>query len=478
MADDDDLQELHDGSVDLARRDFRGADLSGLDLSDRDISGAHLERANLAGANLSRSVLTHAKTSGMNAEGANLSYVKLRQTSVFGVNFRNSTLCQGDFVGSHFTRCDLTGADLRGASFQSGVLNEGTTFEGCIIDEYTRFDGASILRQLSRQDAFRFYRVERGVLKRKEDEEPQNSSIAATTTIYNPNPLQFPESAGEATFDYTNNDGRADFGQKGALFKTKWSKGGKGSIHAYLNQPSVTGIAIAKNAVTFEEITTESLSRLDFTSRTRAIQNGQFLIVRNADDQVAAFMIKDVMSTSHGDPRDELSVQYRILGKLTDYRLRLQEYDVRRLTPNTDIRRNVNATVDELLAGLALVEPRNVETPPHAGLGHNNPPEETPIDRRGYDETVAVLRNIKIEVANAHPDVEKIEEAKSLVSSSTVQILRWASRKLDLAAEEFSKEAGKSLGNTNRLIAMWLACSTQMTHVVHAITTFVAALLP
>lgn len=175
MADEEDIRALRDGNSDLVRRDFRDAELQGLSLRDRDFTQAHLERSNL-----SRSDLTAGNFSQANIAHANLSFATLAlsffQGSIFGVNFTGADLRGAIFSRCLFTQSNFANADLRGTDFSHSQIQEGTTFEGAIVDETTRFDGVGILRATARQDAFRFYAVDRGTLIRKPERTEESVS--------------------------------------------------------------------------------------------------------------------------------------------------------------------------------------------------------------------------------------------------------------------------------------------------------------
>lgn len=183
MSDDADMLALKSGSLDMVKRDFRSGDLSGMDLPGRDFSESHLEKANFSRSNLEGCNFHQSHTSGLILEFASLKDAKMQQTSVFAVKFRGADLRGGSFIQSHFSRSDLTDADLRGADFRWAVFNEGTTFEGCIVDETTLFDGASIFRPLARQNAFRFYDVDRGKLIRRPPQNEMEKSISTSQSV-------------------------------------------------------------------------------------------------------------------------------------------------------------------------------------------------------------------------------------------------------------------------------------------------------
>jgi len=169
MADQEDLKALLDGDNDLAQRDLREADLSGQNLIGRNFEQAYLQKSNFSTAVLRGANFNQAKTLGMIASNADMSGIKAPSTVFHGVNLRGANLSQADLNRAHFTKVDLSETDLRGANFKNSVFNEGTTLDGATTDSSTLFDGASIFRPLARQEAFRFYKVERGKLVRRHE---------------------------------------------------------------------------------------------------------------------------------------------------------------------------------------------------------------------------------------------------------------------------------------------------------------------
>ncbi len=166
MADTEDLKALSSGDNDLAQRDFRQADLSNTNLSDRDFSGALLQEANFSQSILSRSKFSRSSTMGFVARSAKFDAIDGTATSWFGVDFTDADLAGANFERSHFTRMNFTRADLRQANFQHCHIDESCVFDDAQTDEGTLFDNATIIRSLARQKAFRFYKVERGILVR------------------------------------------------------------------------------------------------------------------------------------------------------------------------------------------------------------------------------------------------------------------------------------------------------------------------
>jgi uncharacterized protein YjbI with pentapeptide repeats len=350
MADEFDLKALHDGDKDLARRDFRAADLTGLDLRGVDLSGAHLEQANIAGSDLSNCRLVQAQTLGMKAPGVKLVEAQVAGTVIFNVNFAGADLRSSTFMSSHITNSNLTGADLRGADFRDAVFNEGTTLEGCVVDENTLFDGASIFRPLARQEAFRFYRVDRGKLVRKPDDEIASNSQPPTRDGASSNP----EMAVAAPVGIT--------------------------------------------------------------------------------DSADATVIR-------GDDRSK-----------------------------------VVAAVDAALLSLAKIPFGEDGEQPVAGIGHNNPPQEIPISREEYRELVSALQGVRAEVQKDVPVEKSLTEASSSLARVVPKVCAWAGHKLDVAAEEFAKSAGKSLGGAPFVVAAWLTAIGEVGHVLDILGAFIGRL--
>jgi uncharacterized protein YjbI with pentapeptide repeats len=315
MADEMDIVALRSGDVDLVRRDFRSANLVGLDLNGRDFTGAHLEKANLSDAILVGCTFREASLAHLNVSASNLSDAKF-SGSVYGVDFSDAILHGADFRRCLFTKCNFKNASLEGADFRNARIADGSTFEGALIDERTLFDGVQILRATSRQEAFRYYEVERGVLRRIENR--------------------------DAT------------------------------------PPQTTAAA----------------------------------------------------------------VQPEIISK-----------------------------IDALLADLSKLEPI-AEEKPAPGMGHNNPPEETPIDRAEHGALTAALNDIKEEVTAPAPDKKKVKQAESLLVKMSTKILKWIGARATMAADEFAKGVGKYLSDPLRIAATWTVLTSDLSFVTQLVRAF------
>lgn len=325
MVDDFDLQEFLNGDSDLVNRDLRGANLAGLDLSNRDFSGAHLEGANVAGANFEFSKLNQTKTERMNAEGAKFVNSTSRASIWSGVNLKGADMRGSDFASSHFVGTNLSGADLRGADFRAAHFYEGTKLEGCIIDEQTKFDGANVFRPLARQEAFRFYHVERGVLVRRLDHE--------------------------------------------------------------------------------------------------------------------------VLESSNETELSSLKAQ-------------------------------ITNSVDALINKISILAPKSEESYGSPSMGHNNPPEEIPIELANPHETLVALQDVRAEVQKEKPSSEVVERTISALSAVTRAILKWTGGKLDTAAEEFAKNFGKTVASKTVVCLTMINFSGALGNLIDLLNSFLRILAP
>lgn len=170
MADDIDLHDLLSGDADMVGRDFKNADLGGANLQGRDFSRskfgqASLEDADFSGSNLTGAFfhsasLKRAKFQDIHAKGANFS-----RTNAEGASFVGATLIAAVFSRASLKDADLTGANCARANFTDADLR------GAITSEATNFEGAIASRSVARQPAFRYYKVERGNLVKKTEDE-------------------------------------------------------------------------------------------------------------------------------------------------------------------------------------------------------------------------------------------------------------------------------------------------------------------
>lgn len=144
-----------------------GADLAGFDFSNRYLAGIRLESANLEGANFASTDLNNATLWGASAKGIrsggvtgwpnrfptgdwtlSKGYLVGPEADVSGADLRGASFFAARFPGADFSGADLTDADLfaaklMGADFTDAVLDginlggadlTGTTFDGASLD--------------------------------------------------------------------------------------------------------------------------------------------------------------------------------------------------------------------------------------------------------------------------------------------------------------------------------------------------------
>lgn len=330
MADENDLRDLHAGDLDMVRRDLRGADLSHLDLPNRDFTGSHLEGVNFANSNLSNCIFSGAYLAGANFAQADIRNTTIQGSSIYEVNFSMADLRNSVFNQSHLTKSNLLNAKLEGASFLKSHINDGTTFKNCSIDKDTKFDGTSILRPIARQPAFQYYRIERGILVRKTDDEIQAMSPEQRSPPAEPD-------------------------ERGA-----------------------------------------------------------------ARDRVVAHM-------------------------------------------------------DSLLAKLKELPPPKPPATIYGGIGHNNPPEETPLEKPEYDALRETLIETKENIVSTDPKSEIIEKCRRLCADAAIGIGGWIARHANVFTEELAKTFAKATGTAAVGVGVWAIWATvkaDLHHLVDALDAF------
>ena len=117
--------------------------------------------------------------------------------------------------------------------------------------------------------------------------------------------------SGEITFDYTAFNGRYVIGTAATGFETCWSKASVTSIHLHNDPPSIHGIALARGATGFEQIS--DASAYDFTSRLRTLRTGEIAVLRNINGFYAAVQILQIEDDNRRAPSDALTIRYVIL---------------------------------------------------------------------------------------------------------------------------------------------------------------------
>lgn len=118
------------------------------------------------------------------------------------------------------------------------------------------------------------------------------------------------KSTGKISFDYSNNNGTYTIGADKQRFDLSFSKASDTSIHIYNDPPSISGVALATDAKTIEQVTDASI--YDMSSRSRTPQEGEVVVLRNIHNNYAAALILDVKDRTRQDMVDEITLKYTI----------------------------------------------------------------------------------------------------------------------------------------------------------------------
>jgi len=115
---------------------------------------------------------------------------------------------------------------------------------------------------------------------------------------------------GTVTFNYAHNNGRFAIGSGLFLFETMWTHASQNSIHTYKDPPSLDGLAKVKDVQNIENIADATV--YDFEPRSRTIDEGQIVVLKNVNGYFAALKVIDVKYEDRGDNQDELTFEYAI----------------------------------------------------------------------------------------------------------------------------------------------------------------------
>ena len=263
-------------------------------------------------------------------------------------------------------------------------------------------------------------------------------------------PPNFPASTGEAVIHYADHDGRAVIGEGDTSFETRWSQSGSQSIYVLNDPPGIRGVAIAPDTRSVGEVTETIAAGLNYTSRHRCPRKGQVVVFENTAGRFLAAEVVDVRSEGHGDDEDRLVLRYAVVPTDKDAAQR------------AEIIRMARDTEEEL----RRLQPGDTSPPSaHGGIGHNNPPEPTPLTTVECDEAISVLQEV-LDVSREGGDRTLLSRHVRHLRDVASKIVRWAARKCDLAADAFAQQVGKTLAEGKFLIAAWVALSGRLDHLV------------
>lgn len=260
-------------------------------------------------------------------------------------------------------------------------------------------------------------------------------------------PPHFLASTGEAVIYYADHDGRAVIGEGDTSFETRWSRGGSQSIYVLNDAPGIRGVAIAPDARSVEVVTETMAARLNYTSRHRSPRRGQIAVLENTAGRFLAAEIVDVRSAGHGDGEDRLVLRYAILPTDQDAAQRVEAVRI----------------AHHLETELLRLQPSDTAPPSaYGGIGHNNPPEPTPLSAAECHEAIAVLRGIRRDVEEECVDRSTLARHIDHLQIVARKIALWAARKCELTIDAFAQQAGKTMADAKFLIAAWIAFSGRL----------------
>ena len=225
-------------------------------------------------------------------------------------------------------------------------------------------------------------------------------------------PPHFPATAGEAVIRYADHDGRAVIGAGETSFETRWSRGGSDSIYV-LNDPlGIRGVAIAPDVHSVEEVTKGMAASLNYTSRHRSPREGQIVVFENTAGRFLAAEVVDVRSEDHGDGEDRLVLRYAVVPTDEDEDA-AQRAEIVRMARDAEVE-------------LQRLRPSDtVPFPAHGGIGHNNPPEPTPLSTAECDEAVEVLREVRQEAGRGVADRSAVARHVDWLRCVSAKIMSW-----------------------------------------------------
>jgi len=120
-----------------------------------------------------------------------------------------------------------------------------------------------------------------------------------------------PELSGEATFNYSLNDGKYTIGHGAFMFETRWAKASDVNIHVYKDATNVRALRLALGAKSFDDLTGADV--YDASSRVHTPNEGEFIVLENENGHFAAVQVVDVRDrTRPPDEYDSLTIAYRI----------------------------------------------------------------------------------------------------------------------------------------------------------------------
>jgi len=128
-------------SGDLRKVDLQNLNLSGIDLAGANLYGANLSGACLIGANLYNANLENAWLTGACLDDANLGDANLKKADLQSASLQNAILDEAFFWETNLTGADLRNASYRGRGANGTILPDGTpTYFALSVSIYLGFE--------------------------------------------------------------------------------------------------------------------------------------------------------------------------------------------------------------------------------------------------------------------------------------------------------------------------------------------------
>jgi hypothetical protein len=137
------------------------------------------------------------------------------------------------------------------------------------------------------------------------------------------------------------------------------------------------------------------------------------------------------------------------------------------------VRATIVKKIDEVLDQLVGLTQIMGAASIHGGIGHNQPPDAFPLSVEDQREVISVLTSIRNYLTSGQINHNEIVRFSNKLEEPAAKIITWIAPRVNLAADEFAKQIGKSLADGRLWIASWLVISGNITKVVELLANLV-----
>lgn len=136
-------------------------------------------------------------------------------------------------------------------------------------------------------------------------------------------------------------------------------------------------------------------------------------------------------------------------------------------SPAHDIQQKIDIAIKSLDSDQIYIEPT------HGNMGHNNPPDDSPL---GSEDIKSLRRALFFIKANLEDKAkaDQIAESNEHIVHIGLRISRWIADKMEIVATEFAKEAGKTLASKTVFITAWLTIFGYLQHITQHVASFLS----